>query len=512
MTSFEIGGKRVGGDAPVYFVAELSANHGQSLEKALQTVEAAAEAGADAIKLQTYTPDTLTIKSDDPRFIVNTRNAWAGRTLYDLYSEAMTPWEWHKPIMEAAASFGLACFSTPFDPTASYFLDQLGVPAFKIASFEVIDLPLIEATARLGKPMIISTGMASLAEIEAALTTCFQAGNHQVALLRCVSSYPATPEAMDLRSLDVLRGFGTVLGFSDHTRDDVAALTAVSLGARMIEKHLIVDRAWGGPDSFFSLSPSEFKQLVKNVRAFEAALGHPRFGPSQEEASSFPFRRSLFVARDVHAGGLLTCDDVRSIRPSNGLSPRHLPEVLGCVATRPLRAAEPLAWDMVGPLPPSADEVVLRPAHVDDASRLLEWRNDAETRAHSRNKSEIGAAEHEHWLRASLNSSDRALLVAEVAGKPVGQLRLDRAGKMTAEVSVTLAPSARGRGLAVTLLRALEPIGRGLGYATFVAEIREENVRSVRVFKDAGYYSFALRERAYGRGWSCERRLRRFGP
>jgi pseudaminic acid synthase len=509
MAGFNIGNKRVGDDAPVYFVAELSANHGNSLDKALQTVEAAAKAGADAIKLQTYTPDTLTLKSDAPAFVVKTKNEWAGRTLHDLYAEAMTPWEWHKNIIDAATSLGLACFSTPFDATAVHFLAALNVPAWKVASFELVDLPLVELMARQGRPMVLSTGMASLADIEAAVQTCFSAGNRDLALLRCVSAYPADPKTMDLKSIEVLRGFGTVLGLSDHTRDNVAAIAAVSLGAKFIEKHFIVDRSWGGPDAFFSLDPDEFKRLVSDVRTCEAALGKPRFGPGPDEQSSTAFRRSLFVAREVKAGETLTCDDVRSVRPSYGLAARHLPEVLGRVAQRDLTAAEPLSWQMVGPAP-EGPAVTLRAATMDDAPVLLQWRNDAETRANSRTTTEVAQADHVAWLKASLASTERKLFVAESKGRAVGQVRLDRRPGAAAEVSITVAPAARGEGLSSWMLRAVEKAAIEFGVTTLIAEIRPANERSVKSFKRAGYYSFAQHQTGDGAMWVCERRLVRF--
>lgn len=508
MAQFNIGSKRVGDDAPVYFVAELSANHGQRLDRALQAVEAAAKAGADAIKLQTYTPDTLTLNSKAPPFVVKTKNEWAGRTLYDLYAEAMTPWEWHKPIMEAAASLGLACFSTPFDASAVQFLAELKVPAWKVASFELTDLPLVELVARQGQPVILSTGMASLADIEAAVNTCKAAGNHQLALLRCVSAYPADPRSMDLRSFEMLRGFGTVVGLSDHTTEHVAAVTSVALGARFIEKHFIVDKSWGGPDAFFSLEPDEFKQLIAQVRTCEAALGRPRFGPSPEEKSSLAFRRSLFVARDVPEGAILTCDDVRSVRPAHGLPAQFLPDVLGQRAQRALKAAEPLQWDMVATAPHATD-ISLRTATLSDAEMLLAWRNDALTRAHSRRHHEISLDEHRAWLESTLQSANRKLFVAIKNGQPVGQLRLDIGAHRTAEVSITVAPEARGQGLSVNLLRALESEARGLEVITLLAEIHPDNAASIKAFKRAGYYSFTHAQSGQAL-LKCERRLTRY--
>lgn len=506
MAVFNIGTKRVGDDAPVYFVAELSANHGQDLSKALRAVEAAAKAGADAIKLQTYTPDTLTLKSSAPPFVVKTNNAWAGRTLHDLYAEAMTPWEWHRPLVEAAHAHGLACFSTPFDATAVHFLAELRVPAWKIASFELTDLPLVELVARQGGPVILSTGMASLGEVEAAVRTCHEAGNHDIAVLRCVSAYPADPRTMDLRSLDVLRGFGTVLGLSDHTRDNVAAVAGVALGVRFIEKHFIVDRSWGGPDAFFSLEPDEFAQLVRDVRTCEAALGRPRFGPAPDERASTAFRRSLFVARDIMPGAIVTCDDVRSVRPSTGAPAALLPEVLGRPAACELKAGTPFSMEMV--LPRSVPKVVLRAAQASDAALLRIWRNDAVTRANSRSNEEVSEHEHRAWLDATLATSTRALFVAEAEGTACGQLRLDLEASNSAEVSITVASEHRGKGLASAMLVALEFEARRLGLVRLHADIKEGNAASVKAFKRAGYYGFARRNGLL----VCERRIVGYAP
>lgn len=506
MRTMRIGAREVGGEAPVFIVAELSANHGQRRDIALRTVEAAADAGADAIKLQTYTPDTLTLKSSAEHFVVKSKNEWAGRTLHDLYAEAMTPWEWHAELIEAARARGLACFSTPFDATSVSFLEKLGVPCHKVASFELNDLPLVETIARTGKPMILSTGMASLADIEAALATCRDAGNDDLALLRCVSCYPARPETMDLRSFEILRGLGVVLGLSDHTRDATVAIASVALGAKIIEKHFIVDRSLGGPDAFFSLEPSELKELVRVVRSTEAALGRPRFGPSPDEVANTAFRRSLFVSERVARGETLTARNVRSVRPSHGLDPRHLGAVLGRTATRDIDPATPLAWDMVGPAP-STRAVALRRASPDDAARLLAWRNDPHTRAMSVSDEEITAEQHRAFLVASLDSADRLLFIAEAEGQPVGTLRLDRLPGATLEVSLTVAPEERRRGYSASLLRAAEVEASRLGATRLVAVLRPENVASRKAFEGAGYRGFVDDERSGVALVHCERRV-----
>lgn len=506
MRTMKIGGREVGGDAPVFIVAELSANHGQRRDVALRTIDAAADAGADAIKLQTYTPDTLTLKSSAEHFVVKSKNEWAGRTLHDLYAEAMTPWEWHAELIEAARARGLECFSTPFDATAVVFLEKLGVPCHKVASFELNDLPLVETIARTGKPMILSTGMASLADIEAALATCRDAGNDDLALLRCVSCYPARPETMDLRSFEVLRALGVVLGLSDHTRDATVAIASVALGAKIIEKHFIVDRSLGGPDAFFSLEPSELKELVRVVRSTEAALGRPRFGPSPDEQANTAFRRSLFVSEPVARGATFTARNVRSVRPSNGLEPRHLGAVLGRTASRDIDAATPLTWDMVGAAPP-VPPVTLRRATMDDAARLLAWRNDPQTRAMSVSASEVTGDEHRAFLAASVDSADRSLFVAEDRGRPIGTVRLDREPDGTSTVSLTVAPEERRKGYATALLRAAEVEAARGGAMRLVAVLRPDNGASRKAFEAAGYRGFVDIERNGVALVHCERRL-----
>jgi len=347
-STLTIAGRRVGPGEPAYVIAELSANHGHDLAQAERTVRAAAGAGADAIKLQTYTPDTLTIDCDNEHFRIGEGTIWEGRTLYDLYGEAYLPWEWHGRLFEVAAEVGLACFSTPFDATAVEFLETLHTPAYKIASFEIVDLPLIARVAATGKPMIISTGMASLAEIDDAVRTARTAGATQIALLKCTSAYPSPAAAMHLRTIPQLaRTFGTPVGLSDHTLGGTVPVAAVALGATIIEKHFTLSRSLGGPDAEFSLEPAEFCAMVEGIRTASAALGSVRFGAGVAEEGSRIFRRSLFVVENVRAGEPLTARNVRSIRPGNGLPPRHLDDVLGRRASRDLARGTPLEWSHV---------------------------------------------------------------------------------------------------------------------------------------------------------------------
>ena len=344
----EIAGRRIGADHEPYVICELSGNHNGSLDRALAMVDAAADTGCDAIKIQTYTADTITMDVDRPEFRIH-GGLWDGRSLYELYQEAQTPFEWHAAIFERAHRRGVTIFSSPFDETAVDLLDDLGAPAFKIASFEAVDLPLIAYAAAKGKPLIISTGMANLAEMETAKATALAAGAPGVILLHCVSSYPAAFEDANVRNVpDMAERFGVPIGLSDHTPGSAASVAAVALGACVIEKHFTLARADGGPDAAFSLEPAEFAALARDCKDAWRALGQVHYDVLGSERGSLLFRRSLYVAADVKAGQPLTRANIRSIRPGNGLPPADLDRVLGRAAKRDLTRGEPLAWDMVG--------------------------------------------------------------------------------------------------------------------------------------------------------------------
>ncbi|MBN9319725.1 MAG: pseudaminic acid synthase [Caulobacterales bacterium] len=343
-----IAGRKVGPDHPPYVICELSGNHNGSLERALAMIDAAAATGADAIKLQTYTPDTITLDAEGPDFMIE-GGLWDGRRLYDLYAEAYTPYDWHPALFARARALGVTLFSTPFDATAVDLLESLDAPAYKIASFEAVDLPLIRRVAATGKPMIISTGLANLEEIGEAVDAARGAGAQQIALLHCVSSYPAPIEEANVRTVaDLAARFGCVGGLSDHTPGVAASVAAVALGASVIEKHFTLARADGGPDSAFSLEPGEFARLVSDCKAAWSALGRVHYDDLGSEAAAAGHRRSLYVAEDVAAGELLTEANIRSVRPGYGLAPKHLPDVLGKRATRALVKGERLSWEMVG--------------------------------------------------------------------------------------------------------------------------------------------------------------------
>ncbi|KAA0684096.1 pseudaminic acid synthase [Roseomonas genomospecies 6] len=341
-----INGRPIGPGHPPYIIAEMSGNHRGDLNRALALVDAAREAGADAVKLQTYTADTLTIDHDGPGFLLE-GGLWKGRTLHDLYREAHTPWEWHGPLFERARAIGLTVFSSPFDDTAVELLERLDAPAFKIASFELNDLPLIRRAARSGKPLILSTGLATLGEIAEAVEA---AGDAPLVLLHCVSGYPTPPEDCNLHTIPHLaQAFGVDVGLSDHTHGVAVPVAAAALGAVVIEKHFTLSRADGGVDSAFSLEPAEFKAMAESVRTAWAALGRVHYGVKPSEAGGRDYRRSLYVTADVAAGEALSTANVRSIRPGFGLEPKRLPAVLGRRAARALRRGEPLRWDMLAP-------------------------------------------------------------------------------------------------------------------------------------------------------------------
>ena len=349
MTSFKIGSRVIGADAPPFVIAEMSGNHNQSLEQALLIVEAAAKAGAHALKLQTYTADTMTLDLAEGEFFIKDPDSlWAGTSLYALYEKAHTPWEWHAPIFERAKALGMLAFSTPFDETAVDFLESLDVPAYKIASFENTDLPLIRRVAATGKPMIISTGMASVAELDESVRAAREAGCTDLVLLKCTSTYPASPLNSHIRTIAHLRElFGCQVGLSDHTMGVGVSVAAVAMGATVIEKHFTLNRADGGVDASFSLEPHELASLVVETERAWQSLGQVQYGVTAAEHKSLQYRRSLYVVRDMLAGEVFSKDNVRAIRPGRGLAPKHFDAVIGRKARFALSRGTALGWGLV---------------------------------------------------------------------------------------------------------------------------------------------------------------------
>ncbi len=347
MPAIDIAGRRIGTDCSPYVIAELSANHNGKLETALHIIEEAKKAGADAVKLQTYKPDTITLPSDSEDFKIH-GGLWDGRTLYDLYQEAHMPWDWHKPLFEYSRQLGITIFSSPFDTTAIDLLEDLNTPAYKIASFEAIDLPLIKYAASTGKPMIISTGMADADEIQEAIDAARSGGCKELALLHCVSGYPAPAEEYNLHTItDMMQRFGLVTGLSDHTLDNTTAIASVALGASIIEKHFTLDRQGGGPDDSFSLEPKDLNDLCRGAQTAWQALGKVDYGRKSSEQANVKFRRSLYFVNDLQVGDVITPQDVRSVRPGFGLAPKHLDAVIGKKVTRAVRAATPVDWSSI---------------------------------------------------------------------------------------------------------------------------------------------------------------------
>lgn len=345
--SVEIAGRKIASGAAPYVIAELSGNHNGEIERAIRLIDVAKEAGADAVKLQTYTADTITIDHDGPGFVIE-GGLWHGRKLHDLYQEAQTPWDWHPVLFEHARKVGIDCFSSPFDKTAVDFLERLGAPAYKIASFEIIDTPLIRYAACTGKPLVISTGMASRAEISDAVTAAQENGSSGIVLLHCVSGYPTPAEEANLSSIPALaQAFDVPVGLSDHTLGVEVAITSIALGAAVIEKHVTLARSDGGPDAAFSLEPHELSAMVKGVKTAHAALGRPDYGQAESEKGNMAFRRSLYAVRDIGAGETFTIENVRSIRPGFGMRPSELPNVLGLRASCKIARGTPLSRDMI---------------------------------------------------------------------------------------------------------------------------------------------------------------------
>ncbi len=344
----KISNKSVGLDLPVFIIAELSGNHNQDFDTAIKTVKAAKEVGADAIKLQTYTADTITINCNNEYFQIRDGMLWDGKTLYELYKEAYTPWEWQPKLKKIADELGLICFSSPFDKTAVDFLEKMDVPAYKVASPEITDIPLIQYIASKGKPVIISTGIATMQDIQEAVNACREMGNDKIILLKCTSVYPAPIEEVNLRTIpDLAERFDVNAGLSDHTLGITVPVTAVALGAKVIEKHFILDKSIEGPDAAFSLDKAQFKEMVDAVRSAEKALGKVNYEISEKVKKSRIFSRSLFVIRNMKKGDMFSGENVRSIRPGNGLPPKHLKEIIGKRATKNAKKGTPLSWELI---------------------------------------------------------------------------------------------------------------------------------------------------------------------
>lgn len=508
MKFIEIDGRKIGDGLRPYVIAELSGNHNGRIERAFELMAAAKAAGADAVKLQTYRAETITIDSSRPEFFIK-GGLWDGRRLYELYQEAHTPWEWHQALFAKGRDLGITVFSTPFDPTAVNLLEELDVPAYKIASFELVDIPLIRLVAATGKPLIMSTGMANLDEIAVAVAAARDAGCKDLVLLHCVSSYPAPVAQSNLRSIpDLARRFDVLTGLSDHTLGTVAATAAVTLGAVMVEKHVTIRRSEGGVDSGFSLEPAELAQLVADLGAAAEALGMPKYGPTEAERNSLIHRRSLYVVADVAAGDILTVRNVRSIRPALGLPPICLDAVLGRTASRELAFGEPLLWDMVGGLPgrPAPDlrqgagprlelenGAFLRPLTVADVTdAYVDGLNDPEvhrflTGPHRERQTR---ATVETFVTACLRASDGILFGLFVDGDLRGTVRLHGITEAGAWLGLAIFDKRLwGQKFGRHCIVAVTEYALGqLKLARVEAGIEDGNEASATAFRKAGFH------------------------
>jgi N-acetylneuraminate synthase len=506
-----INGRRIGRGFPVYIIAEISANHNQDLEQAIKLIEVAGNSGADAVKLQTYTPDTMTIPSTREWFRISGGTLWDGKNLYDLYAEAYTPWEWYPKLKEVAARVGIDIFSTAFDSTSVDFLESMGTPVQKIASFENVDIPLIRKMARTGKPLIISTGMASLAEIEEAVSTARGAGAKEIALLKCTSSYPAPPEEMNLQTIPHLSAaFAVAVGLSDHTMGVAVPVAAVALGACIVEKHFTLSRAIPGPDSAFSLEPHELKEMVTAIRTAEKATGSVHYGVSEREAKSKVFRRSLFVVKDVAAGEVFTPENLRCIRPGHGLHPRHLDEILGRRAARFAEMGTPLAWDLIA-APNDTDparkapadrlfgqQVYLRPLAETDTDSILHWRSDPAVSSQLFSERPPTRAEHEAWFASLQLRHDcrEFVIVRSHDDRPVGTISLRHIGNepRDAEFGIMIGDSeCRGKGLAREACDLLFQYGfRVLGLQRINLALFSDNASALTLYRRLGFQALPV--------------------
>jgi pseudaminic acid synthase len=488
MPEIKIKDRLIGAGHPCYVIAEMSANHGGSLDRALAIVRAAKKAGADAVKLQTYTPDTMTIDCDNEYFRLDGHSLWGGKTLYQLYRESYTPWEWHEPLKDEADSLGMGFFSTPFDESAVDFLERLNVPAYKVASFELLDDPLLKRVAMTRKPVILSTGMASLDEISHAVDVLRGNGTKQIALLRCVSSYPARLEEMDLILIpDICKKFDVVAGLSDHTVESLTAVVAVALGASIIEKHFKLEDDSVSTDAAFSLSPKVFGQMVSDVRAVESSLGRGIYGPTKDERKNLRFRRSIFAVKDIGKGDIFSIDNVKVIRPGYGLAPAMIDRILGRRANVEIKRGTPLKEDMVVFHSGDVTKISFRLAESKDSELLFALRNDPSVLSQCIVPRPVEKDEHREWFLKVMANDQVKIFIILYAGTPVGQVRYDLKGG-TGYVSISISSSYRGRGCAVEALKqTMSKIRLMWGLTRFKALVKESNYASLRCFERAGF-------------------------
>ncbi|MCH5274570.1 MAG: pseudaminic acid synthase [Lachnospiraceae bacterium] len=483
MNVIEIGGRKIGAGHPAYIIAEMSANHAGSLERAKEIIRKAKECGADCIKIQTYTADTITIDCHNSYFQIE-GGTWEGENLYSLYNKAYTPWEWQAELKAEAERVGIDFFSTPFDFSAVDFLEGIGVGFYKIASYELRDIPLLRYVARTKKPMIISTGIAACEEIAEAVETIRGEGNEQIALLRCALAYPAIEDSMNLATMqDMGARFGVPVGLSDHSLGSLAAVTAVAMGGSIIEKHFCLGRDIENPDSSFSMEPAEFAEMVRDIRQAEKAKGIVYYGATEQEKENTVFRKSLFVVKDMKRGEIFTKENVRVIRPGYGLHPREYEHILGKRSEEDLERGTPLSASMV------ENYVTLVSAKEEQEELVFIWANEEETRKQSFSTEPISNETHHAWYGETLASDTRSLYICYYGETPVGLLRFDLLSDEEAEISYQIDVRFRGRGYAGAMLSAGEALLQETGpqIKKLSARVKPGNAASCKLLQKLGY-------------------------
>ena len=474
--------REIGAQQPTYIIAEMSGNHAGSLERAKQIIQEAKNAGADCVKIQTYTPDTITMNCTNQYFQIKT-GTWENENLYALYGKAYTPWEWQKELLEEANRVGIDFFSTPFDKTAVDFLENLGVASYKIASFELVDIPLLKYTASKGKPIILSTGMATLEEIKEAVDAIYSTGNRQLALLRCASAYPAISEEMNLATMMNLQHlFQVPVGLSDHSMGSLAAVAAVAMGGTIIEKHFCLSRDIENPDSSFSMEPQEFADMVRDIRQVERAKGKISYGPTAQEKNNLNFRKSIFVVKDIEENGILTEENMRVIRPGYGLHPREYEYLLGKRIKHSIQAGTPLTLHEI-------DEYFQVQSADSSHERLLfDWANETEVRRNSFTTEEIIWENHQEWYQKLLTDKSRKLYIFYRSVQPIGMIRYDITDTC-ARISYSVAKEFRHKGYGKAMVEQAEEVLRKErpDIQTIIAVVKLENAASMRIFEELCY-------------------------
>ena len=474
--------REIGEMQPAYIIAEMSGNHAGSLDRAKQIIREAKTAGADCVKTQTYTPDTITMNCTNPYFQIKA-GTWENENLYELYGKAYTPWEWQKELLEEANRVGIDFFSTPFDKTAVDFLEELGVVSYKIASFELVDIPLLKYTASKGKPIILSTGMATLEEITEAVEAIHSTGNTQLALLRCASAYPAISDEMNLATMmDMQQLFQVPVGLSDHSMGSLAAVAAVAMGGSIIEKHFCLSRDIENPDSSFSMEPQEFADMVRDIRQVEQARGKVSYGPTKQEENNLNFRKSIFVVKDIEKNDALSEGNIRVIRPGYGLHPREYEYVIGKKVNHALPAGTPLVFKEI------AEYFQVQLANTSHERLVFDWANDADVRQNAFTTNEIIWENHREWYKNLLADENRSLYIFYRNNQPVGMIRYDMEATI-ARISYSIASEYRHRGYGKAMVEQAEGILRKERpqIHLFRAEVKTKNIASRKVFEALGY-------------------------